>query len=415
MRPGLQMALGAAAYVVVVVALMVYLQGSTLGREAFGQVVYETDNSGTAIAYDPSNDINAKDLNVTGKVNITGPTGEPALMVDAQGQVVMDTTTVNTAQVVNLEIGSTATVAGKPVATIEDVKAIQRDIKGDPGPEGPQGPGGPPGNRGPQGPPGPPGYSDKTPAFDSVTLGNKFRFSGVGDAHANDDWLRMFNKEGTGYNGGIAMSKLWVGNSTYLNGDTNLRGGTSVHNPGNWQTHFPWAGDNKNYIRGDTEIRGNTNNIGDLYVGGKIHLYGDPAKTGGWNSGDNSDPYSLQKIHTGPDQSHLRLTLNDNSDESLQIWGNSCGTGNCGGPGQKAHQFTADGTLYSKGNAWIGDNLILGADNGNRWIVHSPNDSRRTLYVAPWKNGDWSWGDQVRIESDGTMYAKRVCTNTRCY
>jgi hypothetical protein len=411
MRTGLHLALGAAGYVVVVVVLMAYLQKTTLGRESFAQVVYETDSTGTAIAYNPSNDVNAKNLNVQGEMRVDGPAGEPALMVDAQGQVVMDTTTMKTAQVTNLEIGSTATVAGKPVATIDDVKAIKRDIKGDPGPEGPQGPGGPPGARGPQGPPGPPGYNDKTPTFDAVTLGDKFRFSGVGDAHANDDWLRMFNKQGTGYNGGIAMSKLWVGNSTYLNGDTNLRGGTSVHNPKNWQTHLPWAGDNKNYIRGDTEIRGNTNNIGDLYVGGKVHFYGDPAKTGGWNSGDNSDPYYLQKIHTGPDQSHLRLTLNDNADESLQIWGNSCGSpGGCGGPGQLAHKFQADGTVYAKGSAFIGDNLILGSDNGNRWILHAPNDNRRTLYIAPWKNGTWSWGDQVRIEADGSL-----CTKKQCY
>ena len=59
------------------------------------------------------------------------------------------------------------------------------------------------------------------------------------------------------------------------NGDLNVgskintKGGTSVHNPNGWGTHFPWS-DGKNYIRGDTEIRGNVNNIGDLTVGGRF-------------------------------------------------------------------------------------------------------------------------------------------------
>ena len=112
-----------------------------------------------------------------------------------------------------------------------------------------------------------------------VQLGDKFLLSGVGDAHANDDWLRMFDKDNKGYHGGIAMGKLWVGSDSWLNGNVhagqyinaytggiNSRGGTSQHNPHSWGTHFPWAGDNRNYIRGDTEIRGNTNQMGSLSV-----------------------------------------------------------------------------------------------------------------------------------------------------
>ena len=46
----------------------------------------------------------------------------------------------------------------------------------------------------------------------------------------------------------------------------------------------------------------------------------------------------------------VRLTINDNSNESLQIWGNSCGTTGCGGTGVKQHQFDASGNAYHKGN-----------------------------------------------------------------
>jgi len=59
------------------------------------------------------------------------------------------------------------------------------------------------------------------------------------------------------------------GNSMNITKELNIKGGTSVHNPKNYWTHFPWS-DGKNYIRGDTEIRGNVNNIGDLTVGGRF-------------------------------------------------------------------------------------------------------------------------------------------------
>jgi hypothetical protein len=42
-----------------------------------------------------------------------------------------------------------------------------------------------------------------------LQLGNKWLLSGEGDAHANDDWLRLFNIQGTGYFGGFAAGRLW--------------------------------------------------------------------------------------------------------------------------------------------------------------------------------------------------------------
>lgn len=42
-----------------------------------------------------------------------------------------------------------------------------------------------------------------------LQLGGKWRFSGVGDAHGNDEWLRMFNTAGSGYHGGLAAGKFW--------------------------------------------------------------------------------------------------------------------------------------------------------------------------------------------------------------
>lgn len=199
----------------------------------------------------------------------------------------------------------------------------------------------------------------KTLTTDKLQLGNKFLFSGVGDAHANDDWLRVFGKDGKGYYGGIAMNKLWTGSEAHLGGNTNvrgnlnIRGGSSEHNAQKWDTHLPWNGDNKNYIRGDTEIRGNTNNIGDLNVGrnanvqGRLH-FSDPTYNKSGSAANTTDSYYLEKKGAN-NASHLRLTINDDNDESLQIWGGACAAGNCAGEGQMKHKFDALGNIEHAG------------------------------------------------------------------
>ncbi len=65
------------------------------------------------------------------------------------------------------------------------------------------------------------------------------------------------------------------------------------------------------------------------------------------NSPDN-DPYTLEKLGSGDDH-HLRLTINDNDNESFQIWGNSCGAGNCGGEGKMAQKFQSNGNAEITG------------------------------------------------------------------
>ena len=65
-------------------------------------------------------------------------------------------------------------------------------------------------------------------------------------------------------------------------------------------------------------------------------------------TGSDNDPYWFEKIGN-TDSNHLRLTINDNSNESLQIWGNSCGTTGCGGEGILQHKFDASGNTQHKG------------------------------------------------------------------
>lgn len=52
-----------------------------------------------------------------------------------------------------------------------------------------------------------------------LQLGDKWRFSAVGDAHGNDDWLRMFDVNNKGYWGGFASGRFWTVQGQYQQSD----------------------------------------------------------------------------------------------------------------------------------------------------------------------------------------------------
>jgi hypothetical protein len=66
-------------------------------------------------------------------------------------------------------------------------------------------------------------YFKGTTVANVLQLGNKWRFSAVGDAHGNDEWLRMFNVANTGYYGGFAADKFWSQAGAYQSSDLQLK------------------------------------------------------------------------------------------------------------------------------------------------------------------------------------------------
>jgi hypothetical protein len=58
---------------------------------------------------------------------------------------------------------------------------------------------------------------------DFLTLGSKWRLSGVGDAHGNDDWLRLFDRRGSDYWGGLAAGRLWSSSGQLSGCDARLK------------------------------------------------------------------------------------------------------------------------------------------------------------------------------------------------
>jgi hypothetical protein len=102
--------------------------------------------------------------------------------------------------------------------------------------------------------------------IDKLQLGDKFRFSGVGDKHANDNWLRMFDKDGNDYRGGIAMAELYVRDQSHLNGTTNaihLNVNSLGRKGGDWLRVYGHETSHGTAIHGNTAI----NHQGGLVVG----------------------------------------------------------------------------------------------------------------------------------------------------
>jgi hypothetical protein len=63
----------------------------------------------------------------------------------------------------------------------------------------------------------------------ALLIGDKFRFNSNKDNWADDEWLRMSNKDNTGYYGGFATTKVWTqeiyGAPVFKDGNLNVAGG----------------------------------------------------------------------------------------------------------------------------------------------------------------------------------------------
>jgi hypothetical protein len=73
------------------------------------------------------------------------------------------------------------------------------------------------------------------------------------------------------------------------------------------------------------------------------------------DGGDDSDPYRLRKVQGSSNNNWLELQLNDDSNESFRIYGNSCQGFGCGEYSSNLyHSFDAQGNVYHSGNVGIG-------------------------------------------------------------
>ncbi len=60
---------------------------------------------------------------------------------------------------------------------------------------------------------------DNLKVTQKLQLGDKWSLFGNGDPRANDEWLRLLNKDGSDYSGGLATQKLWTKSLCVQEGD----------------------------------------------------------------------------------------------------------------------------------------------------------------------------------------------------
>jgi hypothetical protein len=168
------------------------------------------------------------------------------------------------------------------------------------------------------------------------------------------------------------------------------------------------------YSSGWTPLFSVKGGSGNTYVRGSLTVQGGlegkvPLRRAGANGDDNTDPYHLEKIQTSSDVNSLRLTINDNADESFQIWGNSCGeAGGCLGPGALKHSFVANGDVNHKGTLVIDKDIIVKGNiifehpTGERWVVGMRDQNHFAI------NKNDSQG--LLIRKDGHMWTGQLGT-----
>jgi hypothetical protein len=70
----------------------------------------------------------------------------------------------------------------------------------------------------------------------------------------------------------------------------------------------------------------------------------------------------------------------------------------------KSTQFHDNGHVIVNGPLSAGGDLLLEGDN--RWVFHTPDDGRKILYVAPFKadKTDWNWGASTQFSDNGDVF-----------
>lgn len=227
-----------------------------------------------------------------------------------------------------------------------------------------------------------------------------------------------------------------------LEADQNALTVATFDNAGNWNGRHP--------VRIQRES-GHVENYNDNKNSYSLNAWG--VKDGGWGvifkNGPDRDADGGKKTFTvRNDDGDLRLQSNGgvvkiNNNLSINDDGNGLTIKAIGGAGKdRMHVMSEDelyilnkkGVIIGKdwggsgnltvqgdasvgGQAYVGDNVIMTGDNS--WILHTPNDGRKQMYVAPGTNGaNWDWGRQTQFMADGTIVSsggidKQTISDTR--
>jgi hypothetical protein len=237
-------------------------------------------------------------------------------------------------------------------------------------------------------------YSIETYNMDGPTLQIRNDGKQIGWGRQINDWnWRQYNA-----NGGNVHMNHGHGYGIHVNTNNRDSGkyGLEVHNGarpifrsmndnhvvvGNGPSWHPGHDVNANgtILHADGQIRSRNNT-----EGGWSHiLYGKEHK-------------NIHMLHG--DGYGMHINTRDNHPDKYAIE-----THNLNGPTFKVMN---NGNANIYGNANIRGDLVFNGDNG--WIIHTPDDGRKIMYIAPWIGSDWAWYNQVTIDNGGNMSMRRV-------
>lgn len=205
----------------------------------------------------------------------------------------------------------------------------------------------------------------------NVVVGEKSSMNVIGEKSVNrvgpHTWFPF--TDGNSYirsgkpNGDIHIGDMWAAN---VNVGVNNNSVVRIHD-----TWMPWV-DGNVYIRPRVSKGNGVVNVGDLgtsavNVGnnGSVTRIRGRLQFGSEENMDSTDPYYLEKVSGGWNNSSLRLTINDDADEAFEIWGSGCAAGNCWGPGRRQHQFVADGTARHSRQVCVNNACLTESDINN--------------------------------------------------
>ena len=267
-------------------------------------------------------------------------------------------------------------------------------IPGATGAQGPAGPQGIPGAQGPAGPQGIPGErgpagitGEANFAKGNISIGKEDDFDkpsiiiGGRDHPAKDTNIYSISFSPYTGMGIIPNDKKSFSDTQGVILGTHIKGQNEwgVYSDG-WDKLFAiQAGTGKVRAKGDISTDANVNIKGDLAFNGVnpwiIHTPDDNRRT----------MYVAPKKADGSDWDWSKQTMY-HADGNVQF----------------SNNITAAADVSVGKNAVVGDNVIMSGKNS--WILHTPDDGRKQLYVAPGTDGgNWDWSKQTQFMADGNV------------
>ena len=138
------------------------------------------------------------------------------------------------------------------------------------------------------------------------------------------------------------------------------------------------------------------NDNGTVKINGKLATNNlDPNNMpDGWSGGIRTyDLYSSATIACGPDGKQIKSYLNSSGDGYFA--GNlNVGSLKIGNTVINENHLKILTTAKFPGDLSVVGDIVL--DGDNKWVIHTPDDGRKSLYIAPMENGGWNWGKQFK-------------------